>query len=107
MSFRLKIRIAIAIGLFSALSACATVKPYERENLADRIMEFEANEEEAAMEQHFLLTREGSIGGHGGAGRQARVPGEADVPDLVGGEAPEGGRGQGKGQALRPPQPPQ
>lgn len=50
------------------LSSCATVKPYEREYLADPIMEFGANKEEALLEMHFLLTREGSIGGYGGAG---------------------------------------
>ena len=49
-------------------SSCATVKPYEREHLADPIMEFDANKEEALLEMHFLLTREGSIGGYGGAG---------------------------------------
>ncbi|MFQ5649857.1 MAG: DUF4266 domain-containing protein [bacterium] len=49
-------------------SACATVKPYERENLADRIMAFDVVAEETAMERHFLETREGSMGGHGGAG---------------------------------------
>ena len=50
------------------LNACATVKPYEREFLADRIMNFDANAEEIALERHFLLTREGSMGGYGGAG---------------------------------------
>jgi hypothetical protein len=49
-------------------SSCVTVKPYEREMLADRIMDFNANAEEETMELHFLLTREGSIGGFGGAG---------------------------------------
>lgn len=49
-------------------NGCAAVKPYERENLADRIMSFDANAEETAMERHFLETREGSTGGHGGAG---------------------------------------
>ncbi len=50
------------------LSGCATVKPYERENLADRIMDFDADKEEMAIEMHFLMTREGSMGGAGGAG---------------------------------------
>lgn len=52
----------------SLLSSCATVRPYEREYLADRIMQFDANAEEIILERHFLLTREGSIGGSGGAG---------------------------------------
>lgn len=58
--------IAGAVNL--AASGCATVKPYEREFLAERIMDFDANIEETVMERHFLLTREGSIGGQGGAG---------------------------------------
>lgn len=52
----------------SLVSSCVAVKSYERENLADRIMDFDANAEENILEMHFLLTREGSIGGHGGAG---------------------------------------
>lgn len=52
----------------SLLASCASVKPYERENLADRIMDFSANAEENLLEMHFILTREGSIGGYGGAG---------------------------------------
>ncbi len=51
-----------------AASGCAAVKPYEREFLADRIMAFDGNLEETVMERHFLLTREGSMGGQGGAG---------------------------------------
>lgn len=50
------------------LNGCVAVKPYERENLADRIMDFDAFAEETAMERHFLETREGSSGGQGGAG---------------------------------------
>ena len=50
------------------LSSCASVKPYQRENLADPIMRFDANAHESSMELHFLLTREGSFGGYGGAG---------------------------------------
>jgi len=58
--------IMLLFGLM--FNGCATVKPYQREHLADRIMDFEAASEERAMERHFLETREGSIGGHGGAG---------------------------------------
>ncbi|HEX9654855.1 MAG TPA: DUF4266 domain-containing protein [bacterium] len=52
----------------SCVIGCATVRPYEREFLADRIMSFEANREEVVMERHFIETREGSMGGYGGAG---------------------------------------
>ena len=50
------------------MNGCATVKPYQREYLADRIMDFDSFSEETAMERHFLETREGSSGGKGGAG---------------------------------------
>jgi len=60
---------AVSILAFAYIfGGCAAVKPYERENLADRIMDFDAFGEERAMERHFLETREGSIGGNGGAG---------------------------------------
>ena len=63
------ILIVILSCLFSVvLSGCIAVKPYQRENLSERTMNFEAKKEEIAMEQHFLLTREGSMGGLGGAG---------------------------------------
>lgn len=58
----------ILISLALGISGCVTIKPYERENLAERTMDFDKNKEEVMMEQHFLLTREGSIGGNGGAG---------------------------------------
>jgi len=65
-------RLLLAMVLFaltaSITSSCATVKPYEREMLSDPTMDFKSRREEVAMEQHFLLTREGSIGGLGGAG---------------------------------------
>lgn len=58
----------ILIAFMILITGCVTVKPYERENLAERTMDFDKNREEVVMEQHFLLTREGSIGGNGGAG---------------------------------------
>ena len=48
----------IIFGL--TFSGCVTVKPYERENLADKIMDFDSHGEERVMERHFLETREGS-----------------------------------------------
>jgi hypothetical protein len=66
-----KQHMTVAILLYLLINlcfGCAAVKPYERENLSDRTMTFDANREEIAMEQHFLMTREGSIGGLGGAG---------------------------------------
>lgn len=68
---KLIIRFTSLILMLVALGCvigCATVRPYEREFLADRIMSFEANKEEVVMERHFIETREGSMGGYGGAG---------------------------------------
>jgi len=50
------------------LGGCATVKPYEKERLADPIMAFDAEAEEDARELHWIEAREGSTGGAGGAG---------------------------------------
>ena len=62
------LEIFLLVLLVSWNNGCAAVKPYHRDFLADRIMDFDANREEIQMEQHFLLTREGSMGGLGGAG---------------------------------------
>lgn len=64
-------RLAIAAGLLAlwALgSGCATVRAYQRERLADRIMSFQADAKEAARRTKALEAREGSTGGNGGAG---------------------------------------
>lgn len=47
-------------------SGCATVRPWEREHLADPTMTFE--EEEAADDQLVFESREGSAGGTGEGG---------------------------------------
>lgn len=60
----------IAAGLVAlwALSGCSTVRVYQRERLADRIMSFQAGAKEAARRTKALEAREGSTGGNGGAG---------------------------------------
>jgi Domain of unknown function (DUF4266) len=50
-----------------ASGGCATVKPWERESLAQPGMSFDATTGVAA-EQHMLESREASLGGLGGAG---------------------------------------
>lgn len=52
----------------SAVSGCAVVQPWEREHLADPIMQFDYNKEEKSVKEHFLGTREGSAGGFGASG---------------------------------------
>ncbi|HVR64904.1 MAG TPA: DUF4266 domain-containing protein [Polyangia bacterium] len=49
-------------------SGCATVKPHQREYLADRIMKLDGNPQEQAADAHVLSNREGAIGGSGTAG---------------------------------------
>ena len=61
--------IALGLGLTAlALAGCATVAPYQREYLADRIMDPAASARERALERHWLDTREGATGGALGAG---------------------------------------
>ncbi|UCE03595.1 MAG: DUF4266 domain-containing protein [Candidatus Latescibacterota bacterium] len=47
---------------------CAQVKPYQREYLADRIMDPAASSWELSGERKLLSTREGALGGSLGAG---------------------------------------
>jgi Domain of unknown function (DUF4266) len=50
------------------LMGCAVVKPYEREKLADPIMEVGGEFSKQTLEQKFFLTQEGSAGGPSGIG---------------------------------------
>lgn len=60
----------LLLVLFLAVTAsgCASVKPWEREYLADPIMQFDYNKEEKSVREHFLATREGSTGSFGVSG---------------------------------------
>ncbi len=51
-----------------ALAGCTHVKPYQRQHLADRIMDPAAVRWEAASERKMLSTREGAMGGTQGMG---------------------------------------
>ena len=61
---RLLVR-AAAVAAAALTSACATVRPYQRENLADPIMSFKSDVRESAHELHWMEAREGSTGGAG------------------------------------------
>lgn len=63
----LLLALAILLGAMT-ISGCARVKPWEREYLADPVMQFDANKEEKAVREHFLGTREGSTGSFGVSG---------------------------------------
>lgn len=52
----------------ACLDGCAVVKAYQREKLADPIMERQDHFAKQSLEQKFFNTREGSIGGAGGIG---------------------------------------
>ena len=45
-----------------------TFKPHQRELLADRIMQLDAEAQERSAEEHVLANREGAIGGTGTSG---------------------------------------
>jgi hypothetical protein len=61
-----KLTLPIALVMLVLSVGCATVKPYEKEHLADPIMV--SAEEEEMRELKWLEAREGSTGGAGGAG---------------------------------------
>ena len=57
------------LGLFAMSgSGCANVRSFEREKLADPIMERQNQFAKQTLEQKFFSTREGSIGGATGIG---------------------------------------
>ncbi len=60
--------LAMVLLLTVVLGGCASVKSFEREKLADPIMERQDQFAKQNLEQKFFSTREGSIGGAGGIG---------------------------------------
>jgi len=62
------LQLILACGLLAVLEGCAVVKGYEREKLADPIMERGNQFSKQSLEQKFFSTREGSIGGAVGIG---------------------------------------
>jgi hypothetical protein len=52
-----------AIGCALASSACATVRPEQRQLLADPMMQFKGGERDERAKEHVLEYREGAIGG--------------------------------------------
>ena len=61
-----------AVLLALAAGGCSvskwTVRPHQRELLADRIMQLDADAQERSAEEHVLANREGAIGGTGTSG---------------------------------------
>jgi len=54
------------LSLYALLaSGCASVKPWQKANMADPIMIFDENPIDAGIKEHYLDYREGSVGGTG------------------------------------------
>ena len=60
-----KHRLVITIAIAALAAGCATVQPWEREGLADPIMEFDENPIDAGVKEHHIDYREGSSGATG------------------------------------------
>ncbi len=60
--------LALAVALTLTAAGCATVSPWEREDLARADMQFEGNRDRSAGEEHATEVREGTSGGLGGGG---------------------------------------
>lgn len=58
----------LALTVFFCATGCASVKPYEKEHLADPLMSDRYAAESDMHEMKWLEAREGSTGGVGGAG---------------------------------------
>jgi hypothetical protein len=58
----------VTLWAAAAIGGCATVKSFERDKLADPIMERQDLFAKQTLEQKFFSSREGSIGGAGGIG---------------------------------------
>jgi hypothetical protein len=59
---------ALPLVLALALGGCANVKPYEREKLADPIMNLDNGLGKQTLEQKLFSTREAGTGGGAGVG---------------------------------------
>ena len=67
-----RLALLLLLGASLASEGCATskwtVRPHQRELLADRIMQMDAEPQERAAEEHILSNREGAVGGTGTSG---------------------------------------
>lgn len=61
----MKIRIVLLFCSALLLCGCATVKPWEKEGLADPIMIIDENPINAGIKEHFIDYREGAVGATG------------------------------------------
>ena len=61
-------RLVVFAAAAALFAGCANVKPYEREKLADPIMDPGSRLSKQTLEQKFFSTREGSTGCNTGVG---------------------------------------
>lgn len=62
----MKLLLVLLAGII--FSGCTTVKAYQRESLADPLMEPRNEFAKQKLDEKFFTTREGSIGGNNGIG---------------------------------------
>jgi hypothetical protein len=62
------VKILVALIPLLFLPSCATVEPWERANLAKKIMLPDSDPLGAAMSDHMYFSREASLGGNGVGG---------------------------------------
>ncbi len=58
----------VAAGMLATEAGCATVKPYEREDLSRPSMDLSSEAGEARFQAHVFDSREGATGGRGSTG---------------------------------------
>jgi hypothetical protein len=63
-------KLVVLVALLGVLAGCGrnAVRASEKEFLADQVMVFDADDQEAASDEHVLSNREGSAGGGGSRG---------------------------------------
>lgn len=64
----MKKRLIVFLLFTIALVSCVAVKPWQREKLADPLMEPRSQFAKQQLDEKFFSTREGSLGGSGGIG---------------------------------------
>ncbi len=65
---RIYLSLILLALLFSGLAGCASVRPWEREYLADEAMSFDPDPLETSWHLHLEEVSEGSRGGYSGTG---------------------------------------
>jgi len=66
--YTLTYRIVLLLYVTVMVSCALGVKPYEREFLADPVMQLNDDVDATKMEEHLLQNREGSSGGESASG---------------------------------------